>query len=128
MKFCSNQDCDHLVRHGKIAEFLDSAQVCSDCGARLREGAAPAPVNVSFQDLQTVYQAANVIQAHLIRDILESDGIPVHLGGESLTGAVGELPATVLQIEVQVPPEFALRARKLALQFEAGGITGAVPS
>jgi hypothetical protein len=96
-----------------------------DCGAPLAEGEAPAIVeSVAFRELVTVYRAADGIQAHLVRSLLEEEGIPVHIQGEALMGAVGELPATMLEVEVQVPPEFAVRARELALQSDtepAGG-------
>ena len=68
----------------------------------------------------TIYRAADGTQAHMIRTALELEEIPVHIAGEALMGAVGELPATMLQVEVQVPPEFAERARKIALQCEKG--------
>jgi hypothetical protein len=56
----------------------------------------------------------------MIRAALELEDIPVYIAGEALMGAVGELPATMLQVEVQVPPEFAERAREIALQCEKG--------
>ena len=46
------------------------------------------------------------------------EAIPVSIRGEALMGAFGELPATMLDVEVQVPPEFAARARELALRCE----------
>ncbi len=56
----------------------------------------------------------------MIRVALEAENIPVHIAGEALMGAVGELPATLLQVEVQVPPEYAEHAREIALQCEKG--------
>ena len=122
MRHCANPQCDHLARHGRIAEYLESVALCSDCGSRLVAGEAPrrdreAP---AYQELVTVYEAADGIQAHLVRSVLENEGIPVSIRGEALMGAVGELPATMLDVEVQVPPEFAARARSLALRCEPG--------
>jgi len=57
-------------------------------------------------------------QAHLVRGVLEGEGIPVSIRGEALMGALGELPTTMLDVEVRVPPEFAFRARELALECE----------
>jgi hypothetical protein len=120
MKHCPNPECENAVVHGRIGEFLDTADVCPDCGTALSPGEAPRPEPPVFRDLKTIYKAADGTQAHLIRVALESEDIPVHIAGEALMGAVGELPATMLQVEVQVPPEFAQRAREIALQCEKG--------
>ncbi|BDU15684.1 DUF2007 domain-containing protein [Lysobacter auxotrophicus] len=42
--------------------------------------------------MKIVYQAANLIDAHLVRHALEAGEIPVFLQGEALTGGMGELP------------------------------------
>ena len=42
--------------------------------------------------MKPVYDAANLIDAHLVRHALEDAGIPVHIAGESLTGGMGDLP------------------------------------
>lgn len=120
MKHCPNPECDSLVRQGTIAEFLDSARECSDCGTALVAGPPPEPEPPVYRELQTIYQAADGTQAHLIRAAIEAEGIPVNISGEALMGAVGELPATMLQVEVQVPPEHAERAREIALACEPG--------
>jgi hypothetical protein len=119
VKHCTNSDCESLVRNGVIAEFLDDVDVCPDCGMPLTHGEAPRPEPPAYQELETIYQAADGIQAHLVKAALEEEGIPVNISGEALMGAVGELPATLLQVEVQVPPEFATRAREIALACEA---------
>jgi hypothetical protein len=120
MKHCPNLDCENVVLYGTIGEFFDIADVCPDCGTALAPGEAPRPEPPVFRDLKTIYKAADGTQAHMIRVALELEDIPVHIAGEALMGAVGELPATMLQVEVQVPPEFADRARKIALQCEKG--------
>jgi len=118
VKHCPNRDRLRYLPYSAIAEFLDAATHCSDCGAALTDGEAPRPPTPQFRELVTIYFAANPIQAHLIRWILEQEEIPVHLRGESLVGTLGELPSTVVEVDVQVPAEFAVRARDLALQFE----------
>ena len=123
MKHCPNQDCESLLRHGTIGEFLDTTDLCPDCGAALAHGEAPRPEPPVFRELQTIYQAADGTHAHMIRVALEAENIPVHIAGEALMGAVGELPATLLQVEVQVPPEYAERAREIAVQCEEGAAT-----
>ncbi len=42
--------------------------------------------------MKVVYEAANLIDAHLVRHALEAVEIPVFLRGEQLLGGMGELP------------------------------------
>jgi hypothetical protein len=42
--------------------------------------------------MKVVYEAANLIDAHLVRHALEAAEIPVFLRGEHLLGGIGELP------------------------------------
>lgn len=42
--------------------------------------------------MKVVYEAANLIDAHLVRHALEAADIPVFLRGEQLQGGMGELP------------------------------------
>lgn len=41
----------------------------------------------------TVYNAANSIEAHLIKNLLEQQEIPAYVFGDYLQGGVGEIPA-----------------------------------
>jgi hypothetical protein len=52
--------------------------------------------------MRIVYQAENVVDAHLVKGALEDAGIPAHVAGEYLTGAMGELPVQGL-VAVMVP-------------------------
>ncbi|HSR65530.1 MAG TPA: DUF2007 domain-containing protein [Xanthomonadaceae bacterium] len=52
--------------------------------------------------MRVVYEAANLIDAHLVRHALEDAGIPAFVRGEALLGGVGELPACGL-LAVCVP-------------------------
>lgn len=52
--------------------------------------------------MRVVYEAANLIDAHLVRHALEAAGIPAFVRGEALLGGVGELPACGL-VAVCVP-------------------------
>jgi hypothetical protein len=42
--------------------------------------------------MKVVYEAANLIDAHLVKHALEDADIPVFLRGEALVGGMGELP------------------------------------
>lgn len=43
--------------------------------------------------MRVVSEPANLIEAYLLKGVLESDGIPVFVRGEHLLGGVGQLPA-----------------------------------
>ena len=62
--------------------------------------------------MKQVYQAENVFDAHLVKGVLEQAGIPAHVSGEFLPGALGELPAFGL-VAVQVEEKDAERARRV---------------
>ena len=117
---CPNPDCVGLARDGSVAEYNDRLGRCLDCGARLVSGEfqPDRELGLEFNDLQTVFIAANVVQGHLVAGSIEAEGIPVYIKGEMLQGAVGELSADVHQVEVQVPVERALHARQIAMRFE----------
>lgn len=42
--------------------------------------------------VKPVFDAANLIDAHLVRHALEDAGIPAFIAGEALTGGMGDLP------------------------------------
>ena len=52
--------------------------------------------------MRVVYEAANLIDAHLVRHALEGAGFPAFVRGEALLGGIGELPACGL-LAVCVP-------------------------
>jgi hypothetical protein len=120
-RYCANPICPGLERDGVAPEYVDSVAHCVDCGLPLMLGAAPEDAHEppQFTDYATVFIAADPVQAHIVRGLIEAEGLVVFLKGEGLTGALGELPATVRQIEVQVPEEDRERARALVLRFEA---------
>ena len=70
--------------------------------------------------MQTVYEAANVIDAHLVRQALEAEGIPAYVRGEALAGGIGELGVFGL-VAVMVPEAAWPAARDLV---EAMGLAG----
>ena len=52
--------------------------------------------------MRTVYEAANLVDAHLVRHALEQQGIPAFVRGEALVGGIGELGVFGL-VAVMVP-------------------------
>ena len=65
-----------------------------------------------------IYRAANIADAHLIRQLLEAESIPAFIQGEYLQGAVGELPANT-EIRVHVADENAEAARSIVDEWES---------
>jgi hypothetical protein len=62
--------------------------------------------------MKVVYEAANLIDAHLVRHALEAEEIPVFLRGEQLLGGMGELPLFGV-VAVCVPDVALPRARDI---------------
>lgn len=141
-RFCPNPECSGLARDGVVAEFVDRVHECLDCGSPTLPGdgrisGSPEPPEVEYHELETVFVASDLAQGQLVASTIEAEGIPVYVKGEFLQGALGELPATVSQVEIQVPIERAEAAREIARRWEgpfreraqeedAGAVGGAV--
>lgn len=71
--------------------------------------------------MRSVYEAANLIDAHLVRHALEDAGIGAFVRGEALTGGMGDLGVFGL-VAVLVPDAQWLQAREVveALGFGDG--------
>ena len=69
--------------------------------------------------MRTVYDAANVIDAHLVRQALEAEGIPAFVRGEALTGGIGELGVFGL-VAVMVPEAAWPQARDVVEALALG--------
>ena len=69
--------------------------------------------------MRTVYDAANVIDAHLVRQALEAEGIPAFVRGEALTGGIGELGVFGL-VAVMVPEAAWPQARDIVAALALG--------
>lgn len=68
--------------------------------------------------MQTLYEAANALEAHMLRDLLRQQGIAAELHGEHLPGALGELPAAGL-VRLVVDEADHPRARQVVEQWDA---------
>lgn len=113
MKHCPNENCEHRQKFGTTSEFIDTVANCVDCGTELVPGEAPAISIPGFRDLVTVYRTGDRSAAQLVRAALEANGLFAHVSGESLQGAMGELPPTMLSLRVQVDAEQAEWAREI---------------
>ena len=54
------------------------------------------------QQWQCVYSAGNSLEAHSLKGLLENTGISVRLTGEALAAAAGELPMSVVEVQLWV--------------------------
>jgi len=65
----------------------------------------------------SVYTASNSIQAHLVKIVLQGEGIQAHVSGDYLQGAMGELPV-VGMMEVMVDETDLQQARTIIQDWE----------
>ena len=70
--------------------------------------------------MRVVYEAENVIDAHLVKGLLENEEIPAFVRGEYLVGAIGELPVTGL-VAVLVPESMFDAADAVLREFRGPG-------
>jgi hypothetical protein len=71
--------------------------------------------------MRTLYEASSIVEAHLLKDLLVQEGVPVVIHGEFLQGGIGELPATGL-IRLTVDDPHFPAGRALIERWEAGAI------
>lgn len=70
--------------------------------------------------MRTVYEAANIIDAHLVKQALDAVDIPAYIRGEALTGGMGELGVFGL-VAVMVPDAAWPAAREVVQALGLGG-------
>jgi formyltetrahydrofolate synthetase len=66
-----------------------------------------------------VYSANSTTEAHLIKNLLEQQGIMAYVAGHYLQGGLGELPV-INMIQVQVAEDNAAAALQVISDYEAG--------
>ena len=71
------------------------------------------PINVHRQGMTTVYRAAGLMQAEIIKGRLESAGIPVMLDYESLGRVMGITVDGLGEVRILVPEGRADEAKEL---------------
>lgn len=73
--------------------------------------------------MKVVYEAAGLIDAHLVKHALEATEIPAFLKGEALLGGMGELPLFGL-VQVCVPDSAWPQAREVVDALDLGSAVG----
>ncbi len=71
--------------------------------------------------MQILHEASDMLQAHLLADLLQRAGVPAHVQGDYLQGAVGLLPVSgLVQVVTQDDaPSVRALAREVIAQWEA---------
>jgi putative signal transducing protein len=67
--------------------------------------------------VETVFEAALEVEAHMVRDLLLRAGIPARIDGAFLQSGAGELPPGGI-VKVRVAPEHARDAREIIADWE----------
>lgn len=68
--------------------------------------------------MKIVYDAHHSLDAHVVKNLLETEGITAFIQGEHLQGGVGELAATGF-VKVSVNDRDAGKARELIAEWES---------
>ena len=76
--------------------------------------------------MRVVYHAEHIVDAYLVKGLLESIGIPSFVPGEYLVGAMGELPVLGL-VAVSVPDRLEADALTALKGWREDGTLGATP-
>lgn len=66
-----------------------------------------------------VYDAANSLEAHVIKGVLEQHEIPAYIQGEHLQSGVGEIHSINSLVKISVENENYEAARKIIKEWEA---------
>lgn len=69
--------------------------------------------------MKIVYQAANIIEAHLVSGLLQAHEIPAFVSGHYLQGGVGEIAPNGFA-NVSVADENVSRAIQVVTEYEQG--------
>ncbi|MDO6460446.1 DUF2007 domain-containing protein [Granulosicoccaceae sp. 1_MG-2023] len=67
--------------------------------------------------MKIIYKAGNIMEAHIVAGMLGAAGIPAHVGGFYLQGALGDLPPTE-GVPVMVAEEDTEEALQLVRDYD----------
>ena len=76
---------------------------------------------VVISPMKTIYEAANIVEADIIVNVLRQEGIAAHVEGRYLPGAFGDLPLAGLVRVVADEPDVE-RARAVVGEWEKAGV------
>ncbi len=70
--------------------------------------------------MELVYKSSDIIEVHIVSEMLKVNGIDVFVGGHYLQGTVGILTGLNFA-NIQVPNEDCERSKELIAEYEARG-------
>lgn len=73
-----------------------------------------------MSDLVTVERFTNPLEAHISKGLLESEGVPASLGSEHHVWASWPISQALGGVRLQVPAEYAYRARDVLARWRRG--------
>lgn len=68
--------------------------------------------------MKKVFSSESQIDAHIMKDALRRESIPVEIRGEALAGALGDLPKWDINPTLWVPDEYYARALAVVAAIE----------
>jgi Putative prokaryotic signal transducing protein len=77
--------------------------------------------------MRQLYEAANGLEAHMIVNLLEQQGLKTRIDGEYLQGGIGELPAAGL-VRIMIAPEDYAAGRDFIQRWDAEQPRQATPA
>ena len=67
--------------------------------------------------MQRIYDANDLIEAHIIKGLLEQQDIEVYIGGYYLQGGIGELPASG-NVSIWVADQQSIHAIEIIKEYD----------
>jgi hypothetical protein len=108
------------------SEYREGFTVCADCDVALVDQ-PPADEDAGRPDerLVTVLEAGDPGLLAMAHSLLDGEGIPASFPGEGLqslfgAGSIGGFNVAIGPVGIQVPEEYAERARELLAELEHG--------
>lgn len=77
--------------------------------------------------MKTLYEAANALEAHMVLDLIQQQGLRGRIDGEFLQGGIGELPAAGF-VRVMVEERDYAAARAIVDKWDAAQPKSATPA
>ncbi len=67
--------------------------------------------------MKRVFQATDIIEASIVKGLLESNGVSAHISGYYLQGAIGEIPPTG-NTAIWVEDSFHAKAQLIVEEYQ----------
>ncbi len=72
--------------------------------------------------MKIIFQAADIVEAHLVAGLLQSEGIEAHVSGHYLQGAIGDIsPVGFANVLIPEEGDIPSRAAQIIQHYESNG-------